>query len=559
MSAMYEPSDDELRTNALNDPGLFLDIEDDDEDVVLSAGLPTPAVVLQRQQQQQQQNATSPTAGGQVNGVPKLDVTALTSFPVDSNQHPIAGFMAPAASNSPISFSRELGVDHTTGNVYLMGAAPSSSPASSPQNTSQSFSSLNVYASIANPPLCARSLPFRDFLNQKSVPPHIENEESTGIFVGQLPSSYAEDDIEALLKAIGHERGKIVQVRDVKCHNRDRTCAFIMINASALAAILEFTKRVLCDINCVWIVEHNQAAQLPLFIQQMPREQLRGVPKAALVLEKLTPQSKSRHSNHKSNVATSPNTGYTAIQTRMLSPMQHSVPGVSMLSHPVFLQQQGVGASPTAAAGGHLDVSALQATSPFGGSNYLQAANVNGLPQLFGSSRFQPGAPMGTFFAPGGVTPCSNSVYTMQLSNSGIANIEVANQMMLAASRSCGEFPNYQLNMFPTSPSSKEASAPPPKPTTVTLQPALQSEHCSCGQMLLLSQYPEQGTCAKCQCVILPNDVAYWCVSGHIAVCANCAIKSNRPQSGQNMTGRRMSADTKSQRTDAGLANRAIN
>ncbi|GET91431.1 hypothetical protein, conserved [Leishmania tarentolae] len=556
MNAMGEPSADEFQTNALNDLDLFLNIEDNDEDLVLSAGMPTPAVVFQHPPQQ---NSTLTTAGGQANGVPKLDVTALTSFPVEPNQHPIVGFMAPAISTSPMSFSRELGVDQPNSNVYVMRPAHSSSQASSPQNTSQSLSSVNVYANIANPPLCARALPFRDFLNQKSVPPHIENEESTGIFVGQLPSSYDEDDIEALLKAIGHERGKIVQVRDVKCHNRDRTCAFIMINASALTAILEFTKRVLCDVNCVWIVEQNQAAQLPLFIHQMPREQLRGVPKAALVLEKLTPQSKSRHSNSKSNVVTSPNNGYAAIQTRMLSPIQHSVPSVSVLSHPAFLQQQGVGTSPVAAAGGHVDVPGLQATSPFGGSNYIQATNVNGLSQLFGGSRFPPGAPTGTFFSPGTITSCPNPVYTMQLSNSGIANIEVANQMMLAASRSCGELHNQQLNMLPTSPSSREVISSPPKPTTVTLQPALQSEHCSCGQMLLLSQYPEQGTCAKCHCTILPNDVAYWCVSGHIAVCANCAIKANKPQIGQDIPARRVSSDGKSKHMDAFLTNRAIN
>ncbi|KAG5495399.1 hypothetical protein GH5_03060 [Leishmania sp. Ghana 2012 LV757] len=556
MNAMDDLSDDELRTGALNDPGLFLDIEDDDEDVVVSARLPTPAVVLQCQQQLLQRSASSTTAGEEGNGVPKLDVAALSSFPLEPSRNPMTGLIAPGSVISPISFSRDHGQEHTTSSVYIMGTAHSSSQASSPHNTSQSFSSFNVYASIANPPLCARSLAFRDFLNQKSVPLHIENEESTGIFVGQLPSSYAEDDIEALLKAIGHERGKIVQVRDVKCHNRDRTCAFIMINAGALTAILDFTKRVLCDINCVWIVEHNQAAQLPLFIQQMPREQLRGVPKAALVLKKLTPQSKSRHSNHKPSAANSPNAGYPALQNGVMSPMQQNM--MSMLSQPVYLQQQGAGVS-AAAAPGYLDVSTLQATSPFAASNYIQAASVKGLPQFLGTSRFPPGAPTGTFFSPGGITSCPNPVYAMQVSNSGIANIEVANQMMLAASRSFAELPSHQLNINPSSPSMKEPHAPPPKPITVTLQPALQSEHCSCGQMLFLSQYPEQGTCAKCQSAISPNDIAYWCASGHIAVCTNCAIKSNKSQNGLETAGHRLSTGSKSKRIDPSLTSRAIN
>ncbi|CAJ1011228.1 hypothetical protein Q4I28_006541 [Leishmania naiffi] len=554
MNAMNDLFDDELRTNVLTDPSLFLDTEDDDENVAVSDTLPTPTVFL-KLPQEHQQSEVSLTASGQGNGVPKLDVTALNSFLPQSSQHPIAGLMVPAASKSPISFSYDLNLDHNPADALMKGTAHSSSQASSPKNTSQSLSSVNVYANIANSPLCARSLPFRDFLNQKSVPPHIENEESTGIFVGQIPSSYAEEDIEALLKAIGHERGKMVQVRDVKCHNRDRTCAFIMINAGALTAILDFTKRVLCDLNCVWIVEHSQAAQLPLFIQQMPREQLRGVPKAALVLEKLTPQSKSRHSSSKSNATTSPNTGYVTMQNGVMSPMQQSM--VNMVPPTVFVQQQGTGAS-AAPAAGYLDVSALQATSPFVGANFVQAAHGNGLPQFFDTSRFQPGAPTGTVFSPSGVAPCPSSVYAMPVSNNGIANIEVANQMLLTAPRSFAEFNSHQLNRFPPSPLQKESSAPPPKPTMVTLQPTLQSEHCSCGQMLLLSQYLEMGTCAKCQCVISPNDVAYWCVSGHIAVCANCALKSNKAPSGQDTTGRGISTDSKSKRIDAGVTRRAI-
>ncbi|KAG5470497.1 hypothetical protein LSCM1_01741 [Leishmania martiniquensis] len=553
---MEDLSDDDLRTGALNDPGFFLDIEDY-EDVAVSTGLATPAAVFECQRQPLQRSAPSTTSGEQGTGVPKLDVAALRKCPLEPNQNPINGLIAQGTSNSPTCLSRDHGQERTTSNVYMMGTAPSSSQASSPQNTSQTFSPFNVYASIANPPLCARALSFRDFLNKKWVPSHIENEESTGIFVGQLPSSYAEEDIEALLKAIGHERGKIVQVRDVKCHNRDRTCAFIMINASALTAILDFTKRVLCDINCVWIVEHSQAAQLPPFIQQMPREQLRGVPKAALVLKKLTPQSKSRHSNHKSNVVTSPNAGCAAVQSGLLSSMQSTM--VSALSQPVYLQQQGAAVSTTTAAG-YVDVPTLQTTSPYAASSYIQATSVNGMPQFLGTSTFQPGAPTGAFFSPGRITHCPSSVYAMPISNGGIANIEVANQMMLTASRSFAELQSHQLNITPSSPSMKEPSAAQPKPTTVTLQPALQSEHCSCGQMLLLSQYPEQGTCAKCQSIISPNDIAYWCASGHIAVCANCAIKSSKVPGGQETAGgHRLSAGSKSKRRGAHLTSHSIN
>ncbi|KAG5496159.1 hypothetical protein JKF63_02460 [Porcisia hertigi] len=553
----------ELEISTFNPLDFLLDIDDGDEGFTVSAELPPTPLINQscqpppqgQEQEQEQQNAKLVQTGGRGNNLPKLDVAAVSTFSLDSSNHLIAGFPAPRPTKSPITFSRDPSQDHTSGNLNTISLVHSFSPVSSPQNISQSFSSLNVYSSISNPPLCARALLFRDTPRQKSVPPNIESEESTGIFVGQLPSSYTEDDIEALLKAIGRERGKIVQVRDVKCHNRDRTCAFVMINAGALAAILDFTKRVLCDINCVWIVEPNRAAQLPLFIQQMPREQLRGVPKAALVLEKLTPQSKLRHSGHRSNAGTSPGVGFSLLQGRLMNLMQPNL--AHMLPPPVFLHQQGASAS-AATRAGYLDVSTLPSTSSFGGSNYVLASSMNNLPQFFGTSSLQPGAPSSAIL-PAGLAPSPNSVYATQMKNGSIANIEVANQMMIAASRSRAECRGYHVNPVLPCTSGKDSSAPMMKPTTVTLQSALQSEHCSCGQMLLLSQYPERGCCAKCQWVIPPNDVAYWCLSGHIAVCTCCSIKSNKSQSKQDAMRHQVLTDFQVHNREAGAINRSMN
>lgn len=560
MSAVDDFSDDEVRSNVLNDPGFFLDLEEDDDDVVLPHAVPQrpPSEQQQREQAElspapeQQPTMQSSSSNSRISGVgvPKLDVTALNNVSLNLAAQAQQGYGTAAITNSPMTYLR----DGAGGDHFATAFGPSSHN-SSPHNTTTSpnVASFNVYSNIVCPPLCARKLNFRDFLNQKAVPPNVEGEESAGIFVGQLPSSYSEDDIEALLKAIGHEHGQTVQVRDVKSHNRDRTCAFIMINASALNAVLDFSKRVLCDINCVWVVDHSQALQLPIFIQQMPRDHLRGVPKAALVLERLTPQSKSRHSVH--NTSTNPSAGYGAMQTNLISPL-------NVMSHPIYLQppqqqqqppqqqppqQQGSsgngggmpngGMMPPAA---FMDASGLQASLPFNGSGFMSSsAGGNGLPQLFNTGAFQNSAAAGALFNTANVATSPTSVYAMQMAaNGGIANIEAANQMMIAASRSQANSQSQQLNIAPLSPPSGPTDNATPVPTAVQLTPALQQEHCSCGRMLFLSQYPKAGTCAKCNSAIVPREVAYWCPSGHIAVCIRCALQTSiatESSSGVNM------------------------
>ncbi|KPA84620.1 hypothetical protein ABB37_01143 [Leptomonas pyrrhocoris] len=535
---MDELFDDEMRTNALNDPGLFLDLEEDDDDVVLSGALSLPNTLMPPppsehsasqppQQQSVGQSSTTSRLSGM--GIPKLDVTVLN----DVTPNPAAQMQpqqqlqhngTPGTANTPAAYSRDGAVDQ------LALAYGSSNPNSPPHNTATSpnLAAFNVYSNIACPPLCAKNLNFRDFLNKKIVPQKIENEESTGVFVGQLPSSYSEDDIEALLKAIGNEYGQTVQVRDVKSHNRDRTCAFVMINAGALNAVLDFTKRVLCDINCVWVVDHSQAAQLPIFVQQMPRDQLRGVPKAALVLEKLTPQSKPRHIAHpaQTGLPTSPSAAYGGIQPNLISSM-------SVMTHPVILQQQqhggvapGVGMVPPAA---FMDATGLQATSPFAGSGYVPSPSMgNALPQFFSTGAFQDPGATGALFSANGGAPSPTSVYAMQMgTNSSIASIEAANQMMIAASRSRTNSQSHQLNMAPLPVPNGSADGLAPVRTAVQLTSTLQQEHCSCGRMLFLSQYPKSGTCAKCSAIINSNEVAYWCPNGHIAVCIMCALQTS--------------------------------
>ncbi|RNF15847.1 uncharacterized protein Tco025E_05436 [Trypanosoma conorhini] len=180
--------------------------------------------------------------------------------------------------------------------TQLKQAMPSStfsnnSEAAKKSSTTDSLGpEANVYTSITATPLQGRALDFRSFLSKKQVPPAILKEGSVGVFVGQLPSTYSEEDSAALLRAIGADAGVPVHVRDVKSHNQSRTCAFVVVNRSALPVLLGYSKRVLCDVSCVWVVGREQAVHLKYYINGFLRDRLRGVPKAALVLEELTPQ-----------------------------------------------------------------------------------------------------------------------------------------------------------------------------------------------------------------------------------------------------------------------------
>ncbi|KAH8603532.1 hypothetical protein ERJ75_001820800 [Trypanosoma vivax] len=166
----------------------------------------------------------------------------------------------------------------------------------SPMNASMD-SGLTVYSSIETSALQGKRLDFRKFTEDKNVSAATAKEQSAGVFVGQLPSTYTEEDTAALLRAIGDDANVPVVVRDVKSHNQSRTCAFVIVNSSALSVLLSYSKRVLCDTSCVWIVERDKASGLKEFVNSFSRDRLRGVPKAALVLEELTPQYMRGHSS----------------------------------------------------------------------------------------------------------------------------------------------------------------------------------------------------------------------------------------------------------------------
>lgn len=125
----------------------------------------------------------------------------------------------------------------------------------------------------------------------------LDQEPSVGLFIGQLPCSYSQEDIKAVLLALAKKAGQAVQVRSVKSHGAEHTCAFAMINSSGLAVFLRFHRRVICDLNSVWLIDECKIPYVPTFLDEISSHHfLRcGVPRAALVLEKLVPQRKQQH------------------------------------------------------------------------------------------------------------------------------------------------------------------------------------------------------------------------------------------------------------------------
>ncbi|KEG13469.1 hypothetical protein DQ04_00991130 [Trypanosoma grayi] len=228
-----------------------------------------------------------------------------------------------------------------------MPFSPCSEAESPPtSNVTQSPGSA-VYASIAASPLRGRALNFRSNLSKLQVPLPIMEESSVGVFVGQLPSTYTENDTADLLRAIGADAGVPVHVGEVKSHTVSRTCAFVVVNRSALPVLLGYSKRILCDVSCVWVVERDQAAHLNEFINGFMRDRLRGVPKAALVLEELTPQymrlrtqggKRNKSSNrHIGNPGVAANTGTGADGTFWTGHDGSTLAGPSPASMGVFL------------------------------------------------------------------------------------------------------------------------------------------------------------------------------------------------------------------------------
>lgn len=494
MSLPFDVAGANSPISPLNDPDFVFDIDELDNDAPFASQLPVPtSVALGRSPQPQAR-------------IPTLDVSALVAS-TELKMEP--GFSSSGMTTSPLTYSREVGPD-----TQQAQTGRGSSLVSSPHSASQSFATANAFSSIASPPLCARRLGFREFLGRKGVPSRTEKEESTGIFVGQLPSSYTEDDIEALLKAIGNETNEPVLVRDVKCHNRERTCAFVTVNASALPALLSFTKRILCDVNCVWVVEPQDAAKLPVFVQQMPRDQLRGVPKAALVLEKLTPQTKTRSGGHGGSIRTagSPTAlRFSGSQPNSMNIVAPNMP--NMVPPPMFIS---AAAAPASAAPmpGFLDMS-----NPMAFPNGGFLPSTIGLPQFLGTTPFVPSNPPTPMFGQNSTTlPGHGPLFSPQMGGN-IASIEAANQMLIAASRSGQNSNNVSM--------STSMTFSPNRSGVIGLSATLFPDRCSCGQMLYLSQLPQMISCAKCSGKIDGNTLAYWCPGGHLAVCSACGMKSN--------------------------------
>ncbi|CAD2216341.1 hypothetical protein ADEAN_000380300 [Angomonas deanei] len=413
----------------------------------------------------------------------------------------IQGFYLP-------EIKRNLSADPTsTENLYAalnnrIGEAKESTLTSSPQCTVEnsayfhsSVAHSNMYEGLANPPISARCLRFRDCLNRNEPSEATAAEESEGIFVGQLPSSYLEEDIIALLVCLGNDTQTSVHVRDVKCHNRDRTCAFIMVNAKALECLLSYSKRVLCDVNCVWVVEPSQSPQIASFIRLFPRESLRGVPKASLVIEKLTPQPRSSRvgSHHHEPTFNERNAIHRAYFGRPSSvSYNNSFSGGPNMPPGLF--------NPMKTEGAPANRYAVQ--PPITGPNSNNHNNVQNFfnysfPQERGEFMGTNASPLATLGAPPMLpTPASQS---SSRNNSSVVNVNVP----------------LQLYGDPAAPIVR---------TAVTLSPTLSTVRCSCGQYLHLSQCGQQNQCKICQTEVLPSTVAYWCASGHITVCTGCAL-----------------------------------
>lgn len=172
----------------------------------------------------------------------------------------------------------------------------------------------DVYEALQSEPICATRIHFRSFSYRQAVTASrqrqrmatggpslpsssVEWEASVGLFIGQLPCSYSQEDVKSVLIAVAIQKGETVQIRSVKFHGAEHTCAFVMINSSALPVLLEFHRRVVCDLNSIWLIDPSKVACIPSMLEGMGYHHfLRcGVPRAALVLERLVPQRKPTH------------------------------------------------------------------------------------------------------------------------------------------------------------------------------------------------------------------------------------------------------------------------
>lgn len=205
-------------------------------------------------------------------------------------------------------------------NMFQPFSSPSSSPDHSPPpytnappptpSVTERSSLVDVYEALQSEPFFATRLDFRSFhslqrgtgsRSRGSSSNTLSNELSVGLFIGQLPSSYLTDDIVAVLHTLSSQAGQQVQIRSVKSHGSGHTCAFVMVNSNALPALLGFNKRVVCDLNSLWLVDESKIPYLRFFLEETAsRHIMRScVPRAALVLEKLVEQPRPPSFDHR--------------------------------------------------------------------------------------------------------------------------------------------------------------------------------------------------------------------------------------------------------------------
>lgn len=212
---------------------------------------------------------------------------------------------------------------------YLRGANtilqpfPSSSPSQDhspppyetvlppPPSVTEKVSQVDVYEALQFEPFFATRLDFRSFHSLKrgngmhsrgSSSSTLLSDPSVGIFIGQLCVSYTSDDIIAVLHTLSSQVGQQIQIRSIKPRGGGHTCAFVMINSSALPVLLGFNKRAVCDLNSLWLVDDSKIPYLRSFLEEKASRHIMrsGVPRAAVVMEKLEEQARpSNHANRK--------------------------------------------------------------------------------------------------------------------------------------------------------------------------------------------------------------------------------------------------------------------
>ncbi|KAH9578656.1 hypothetical protein LSM04_001558 [Trypanosoma melophagium] len=387
-----------------------------------------------------------------------------------------------------------------------------------------------VYSSIASSPLRGRPLDFRAFLTKKQVPASIAKENPIGVFVGQLPSTYSEEDTAALLRAIGADANVPIHVQDVKSHNQSRTCAFVLVNSSALPVLLGYSKRILCDISCVWVVEREQAPHLKDYINSFLRDRLRGVPKAALVLEELTPQyvrnrtSSSKWSkvggNQQQNTA-----GRGGPDSVILTGNDESSSSVQPPAMPMGFFLSGWNSKDPSALpfrGG----SGIAGSAPF--VNPLPGSNMFGLPQgnVFPapqSPSVMNSAPQVNFYMVAAPSNGFHPIFSGQLDNNTAAAARAGNGLSASSFSVSGNgaLINSKSNITNDN-NNNNNNNNTNNNMGMGFQSIVPELRCRCGSVPSLLQQHDASSCSMCLAPVGALEAAYVCPNDHTLICIRC-------------------------------------